>query len=179
MHWQIRDYWTRTTAILSSAEYQHLSTTSSISSITPVTTTTTIQSVSTPTTSILPTVSPPTTTGPCTAITTMPTILSTLTSTLFVTLSVTAIPQTPPDIPSAIRGLTDCVQNVLFPLLANSQCNPANFPCICTELARLQARTAVDAACPNDVERTYSTMFPSESLKPLNTNMSQYTMISP
>ncbi|KAK3203218.1 hypothetical protein GRF29_112g539623 [Pseudopithomyces chartarum] len=86
----------------------------------------------------------------------MPTLLSTITSILFVTLSVTAIPQNPPDIPSAIRGLSDCTQDVLFPLLANSQCNPANFPCICIELDRLQARATVADACPDDVQRTFN-----------------------
>ncbi|KAL1610294.1 hypothetical protein SLS60_001960 [Paraconiothyrium brasiliense] len=83
----------------------------------------------------------------------MSTILSTLTlsSTIFATLS-TAIPSSPPDIPSAIRGLSDCSQDVLFPLLGTSQCNPADFPCICVELDHLGARKEVSDKCPEHVD---------------------------
>ncbi|KAF1978433.1 hypothetical protein BU23DRAFT_595616 [Bimuria novae-zelandiae CBS 107.79] len=86
----------------------------------------------------------------------MPTLSSTLTSftTLYVTLTAD-MPQNEPElaITSAIRGLSDCTQDVLFPLLSNRQCNPADFPCICAELDRLQARAAVAAACPADVQQ--------------------------
>ncbi|KAJ4349876.1 uncharacterized protein N0V89_008495 [Didymosphaeria variabile] len=83
----------------------------------------------------------------------MSTVLNTLTlsSTIFVTLS-TAIPHSPPDIPGAIRGLSDCSQDVLFPLLGTSLCNPADFPCMCVELDRLGARKEVSDKCPEHVD---------------------------
>ncbi|PVI04855.1 hypothetical protein DM02DRAFT_668793 [Periconia macrospinosa] len=78
---------------------------------------------------------------------------STITSTLTLFVTVTsAIPQELPVVPSAIEGLSDCTQGVVFPLLAGSQCNPADFPCICTQLTLFQAEAAVSAACPDDVD---------------------------
>jgi hypothetical protein len=86
----------------------------------------------------------------------MSTILSTLTlsSTLYVTLS-TALSPVPTDIPSAIRSLSDCTQDVLFPLLGNSQCNPTDFTCICSELDRLDAFKEVSDECPEDAARKF------------------------
>ncbi|KAJ4305400.1 hypothetical protein N0V90_000931 [Kalmusia sp. IMI 367209] len=83
----------------------------------------------------------------------MPTLSSTLTSTatLFVTLA-SGYPGVPV-IPDVIHGLPNCGQDVIFPLLANSKCNPADFPCICLELEHLKAHEAVAAACPDDMNK--------------------------
>ncbi|CAI6340500.1 unnamed protein product [Periconia digitata] len=135
------------------------STTSTTTPVIPSTTpsSTRVSSTSTPISSTSTPVIPSSTASPTlpsstliTTTTTMRFLSSTLTSTLTVFVTITsALPQEDV-IPSAIEGLSDCAQGVLFPLLANSQCNPADFPCICVELTRLQAEAAVDATCTDD-----------------------------
>jgi hypothetical protein len=56
----------------------------------------------------------------------------------------------PQAITDSIEGLPQCAQTIIFPRLADSTCNPANFPCICDELQRLRIREAVATACNPD-----------------------------
>ncbi|KAF2687135.1 hypothetical protein K458DRAFT_385958 [Lentithecium fluviatile CBS 122367] len=77
----------------------------------------------------------------------MPSLSSTLTSTVTLLATLTSAILQNDTVPSAMHGLSDCTRGILFPLLANSQCNPANFPCICTEVDRLSAADAVAMFC--------------------------------
>jgi len=143
MHIDIRQYWTRTSAIL----------TTSSTSLSAVTETSTSLSVATLSSTILPI----STTSVPGSITEMPSLSSILTSTLTGLVTTTSAIPGFLVVTDAIRGLSDCTQDVLFPLLANSECNPANFPCICTELQRLNARNAVASKCsPDDLARKAS-----------------------
>ena len=96
----------------------------------------------------------------------MPSLKSTLTSTLTVLVTVSSATPgytpgyKPGDTPgndatlSAIRGLSDCAQSILFPCLANSLCNPADFPCVCAELDHHGAKGLIAAACTaSEVDR--------------------------
>ncbi|KAF1953501.1 hypothetical protein CC80DRAFT_494408 [Byssothecium circinans] len=92
----------------------------------------------------------------------MPSLSSTLTltTTFLLTVTSTALPKEENllAIPDAIAGLSDCAQGILFPLIADSQTNPADFPSICAELARLNARQTIDFTCTkNEAARKYFT----------------------
>ncbi|KAF2244081.1 hypothetical protein BU26DRAFT_569088 [Trematosphaeria pertusa] len=109
-------------------------------------------------------------------------IVSTIT--IFVTLT-SGIPQSPPDIPSAIEGLSECAQGVLFPLLADSQCNPGNFPCLCIELDRLGARGKIEEECSREEVAQYDDFQartcpnPGRVVTPPNVTVTTSTIVIP
>ncbi|KAH7401135.1 hypothetical protein DE146DRAFT_788609 [Phaeosphaeria sp. MPI-PUGE-AT-0046c] len=61
----------------------------------------------------------------------------------------------PKDIVGPIEGLDECSQTIVFEYLANSKCNPADFPCICNELKALGISGKVGAKCSKNVLDQY------------------------
>ncbi|KAF2865990.1 hypothetical protein BDV95DRAFT_612225 [Massariosphaeria phaeospora] len=82
-------------------------------------------------------------------------ITSALTATTFVSLS-TAAPEDPTTIVEAIEGLSQCAQAIVFTGLADSTCNPSDFPCICQELNRLDISSHIAATCTADELTQYA-----------------------
>ncbi|KAF2281553.1 uncharacterized protein EI97DRAFT_429565 [Westerdykella ornata] len=109
-----------------------------------VTGTTTTVTTSTTTTKV----TKPTETGTTTTAThsNMPPSTITILTTSLLTLT-TILPTATAQFPGPIEGLPQCAQTIIFERLANSQCNPASFPCICDELARQQVGEAIRRAC--------------------------------
>jgi uncharacterized membrane protein len=84
----------------------------------------------------------------------------TSTSTSTVTATVSASPY--PVFPDNIRGLPECAQAVILPLLANSICNPADIKCVCDLLDKDNAYDCVAKACsPADLARKLSLLITS------------------
>lgn len=135
MHF-IRDFWTRTSAVLSSTKSisssiatQDYSLSSALyqSSLQPSTVATTPASI------------------------TMPTLSSTITSTLTVFVTLTASSYgLPGGVAEGLRGLSECSQDVVFPLLADSSCNAGDYNCICSEFENSGAKDKVKSACNSD-----------------------------
>ncbi|KAF1921247.1 hypothetical protein BDU57DRAFT_544792 [Ampelomyces quisqualis] len=74
-------------------------------------------------------------------------ILTTSTTITNYTTTTSLAPYPTPDIIGAIEGLAPCSQTIVFSSLANSKCNPADLPCICTELKTSSLGALITAKC--------------------------------
>ncbi|EDU51127.1 predicted protein [Pyrenophora tritici-repentis Pt-1C-BFP] len=70
--------------------------------------------------------------------------------------SVNPYPNLPPKLVSAIEGLDDCTQTILFTNLANSPCNPADSSCICIQLRNAGLTNTIAATCTTDATTQYT-----------------------
>ncbi|CAE7214122.1 hypothetical protein PTTW11_10504 [Pyrenophora teres f. teres] len=70
--------------------------------------------------------------------------------------SVNPYPNLPPALVSAIEGLDDCTQTILFTNLANSPCNPADSSCICIQLRNAGLTNTIASTCTTDATTQYT-----------------------
>ncbi|KAF2654510.1 hypothetical protein K491DRAFT_717108 [Lophiostoma macrostomum CBS 122681] len=117
----------------------------------------------------------------------MPSLTSIVTTTLLTITTLipttTCFPQS--DIFGPIEGLSQCAQTIIFTDIADSQCNPANFPCICDELVRLNVGAQISSTCTVDETAQYNSFVSSicpnnrQPTQPPSTSVNISTPIPP